>query len=266
MPGLTSILGKRNFYDQNFFSILMFYILLCLVARALYLGIFLARNEFSYSVFSGPLPWVCKALTALFVCKYMLNIVYVAQGKRASHWVRLSILALEISIVVINVAIQSVYCSPDTKHLFIDLNFYAQLTQTIVLITLSWILAAKLSGKMQFGLLKQRRKWVFLLEGFVQVLLVGRLIITVLERMQYKRSLGIVFNLTFIIVLLFTELIPFGFLVYVMSRRFKVYVQAKRNLSGSLKSSEISIEDEHLVYGIDNIDYDKDVKSLLKRG
>ena len=69
------------FYDKYFVSILILYTLLDLIARVVYLGVVFTNeeHEFDYSLFTEDLPWIVKAQTVLFVCKFKAHIFYVAR-------------------------------------------------------------------------------------------------------------------------------------------------------------------------------------------
>ena len=80
---------------------------------------------------------------------------------------------------------------------------------------------------MKFGLLKKRRKWIYLLEVYVQVMLVGRLITAVLQRLFYQNHHNVWFIVTFVSVMVFSEIVPFIYLTHSALRRLKIYKKAR---------------------------------------
>ena len=81
---------------------------------------------------------------------------------------------------------------------------------------------------MTFGMQQERRKWLCMLEMFVQIMLTGRLIINVLQIRNCTG--GVSFIIYYSAYLLLTELLPFGFLVYSMIKRLKVYKKAREHI------------------------------------
>lgn len=77
--GLTSIFGKTKEYKKSVYKTISMWILACLVARMLYLGVSLCKeqNEWLYGEITGQLPVIVKYLTALYVCKYKIHIYYI---------------------------------------------------------------------------------------------------------------------------------------------------------------------------------------------
>ena len=78
-------------------------ILLCLIARALFLAIIFVptRDEFWYALWIDQFPNVFKLLVVVYVCKYKLHIYYLANGQRARPWVHWLIFATEVLCVVL---------------------------------------------------------------------------------------------------------------------------------------------------------------------
>lgn len=87
-----------------------------------------------------------------------------------------------------------------------------------------------MSLKMNFGLLQSRRKWLWTLEFFVQVMLIGRIVYIVIKASKYSMKDHRWFTFCFILFMILTEIAPFAFLVYSMIKRLKVYKRARRVL------------------------------------
>lgn len=99
---------------------------------------------------------------------------------------------------------------------------------------LSLTLTVVLSRKMSFGALQARKKWLYLMEVFIQLIIAGRCVILALTNTFIQPNAWVAIFSTYLFV---TELVPFIYLVFSMVQRLKVYKRGKRLLQ--LKGSSV---------------------------
>ena len=126
---------------------------------------------------TGELPTIFKVLSVLYICKFKLNTYYVTKFRKAEPWVCWVVFILEVLAVAIPVSLHAVNCTAMSQKAFMWYSIGSSGLYTVALMVLSAITFHKLMGKLTFGLQKEKRKWLCFLEVFVQIMLVGRLII-----------------------------------------------------------------------------------------
>ena len=112
---------------------------------------------------------------------------------------------------------------------------------------------------MTFGLQADRKKWLILLEVFVQVMLIGRFIVASFEVGDKTETTSFIVICS--ILLLLTELLPFAFLVRIMVNRLTVLNKSLKpadSFPPMDKSSSIETDDSLLDFGIDDITYNSE--------
>ena len=123
----------------------------------------------------------------------------------------------------------------------------------------SLITSKMLMNKMTFGLQADRKKWLILLEVFVQVMLIGRFIVASFEVGDKTETTSFIVICS--ILLLLTELLPFAFLVRIMVNRLSVLNKSLKpadSIPPMDKSSSIETDDSLLDFGIDDITYNSE--------
>ena len=78
-----------------------------------------------------------------------------------------------------------------------------------------------LKSKMTFGELAKRKKWLYMLEGFVQLILVGRMLVITFEVSVWENETAAI--VIIVVYLLITELIPCGIIAVNIGKRVRVY-------------------------------------------
>ena len=159
----------------------------------------------------------------------------------------------------------------------------------ISLMILSLWLTFILAKRLNFGGLKSKRLQLYVLEIFVQIMLVGRIMILSSQNALNTASDSL-YAIVFCSYLIFTELVPCIYVCYSMFKRLKVYQEAKRLLAqncpsfsaatsahtsssaGSARQMSMEgagaggvgrVSEKFADQMIDNIDYAEDVETLL---
>lgn len=107
MIGLGSVFRSHSSREQSFFLVIMVFILLFLMSRIPFFAIvFVAEDDqFRYAVLTEQFPIIFKQLTVIYICKYKLNIYYVASFQRAKPWIMWAMYALTLIAILVPISI-----------------------------------------------------------------------------------------------------------------------------------------------------------------
>ena len=147
----------------------MILILMCLVSRAVFLGVVFVPDgdTFAYNMLTCNIPSIFKLLTIVSVCKYKINTYYVAICKKARARVRWSLLALQFIIIGVQAAIIVCYCTSIKDATWLLVETVPQMIIDAFLIFFSLALTLILGRELSFGVLTERKKWLYLMEAFI---------------------------------------------------------------------------------------------------
>ena len=160
-------------------------------------------------------------MTVLYICQFKIHTYYVARQLKAP--VKLTWLFLSVSIFTCSApgALSISTCSSIDLETFRITQLTIQYCLSISLIALSAWTFFLLKSKMTFGVLAKRKKWLYMLEGFVQLILVGRMLVITFEVSVWENDTAAI-----VIIVVFplqTELIPCGIIAVNIGKRVRVY-------------------------------------------
>ncbi len=144
---------------------------------------------------------------------------------------RPSILLFEIFAVLQAISVNVMSCSPVSQFDFEMYYIITSVVFTLIIMVFSAIMMKKLSGMMTFGFLKRRIRWLWYLEIFIQIMLVGRLVILSIKYIEST----LVYTVTFCIILVVTELVPFTFIVINIVQRLLMYRKTQQMQAATSK-------------------------------
>ena len=166
-----------------------------------------------------------KMLTVIYFCKYKLNTYYVATEQRGSNCVSCAFFITEITLVLTSIAITTAYCFE--PHLWIQIVLMPQLFVNFLLMTFSLYLCHLLAKQMEFGTMIKVKKWLYLMEFFIQFCMIGHLAILILKYFHITQT---AWTIVFTLQMVLTEIIPFAYLVLGMFYRLKIYQKKESTL------------------------------------
>lgn len=185
-----------------------------------------------YGEWTGQLPIIAKYITALYVCKYKIHVYYIKKQRKSPAWVRPAILVAEILAILLPTSIQIVNCLAGSPTLVAIYMITVSLGISLSIMIFSAFMMVKIVRMLNYGIYREKRKWLYILEVFLQLMLIGRIVLLISSHILKLApvSMKVVVSL----VLLCTELIPFALIVWNMIIRLKVYNKARRVLSQSI--------------------------------
>jgi len=201
----------------------MVLILFCMLARLAFLGIVFTENQtkqFKYGEWTGELPVIFKFALGLYVCKYKVHVYYATKQQKAPLWVRPTILCFEILAVVLPASIPIVACSDLSQTAYIAYVLSIQMFFSVGIMGFSLALTYPLSRLLEFGYYNKIRKWLCILELFIQMMLFGRILMLLSAYLLQENP--VMFQVCFTFILIFTEILPFVCLVVDMIKRLRV--------------------------------------------
>ena len=149
----------------------------------------------------------------------------------------------EIALVVSSIALATAYCLNPREYK--QLVLAPQLVVNFVLMTFSLYLCGLLAKQMAFGTMIKVKKWLYLMEFFIQFMMIGHLAILILKNFYIR---GTVWTIVFSLQMVLTEIIPFAYLVFGMFYRLKIYQkkESKMYVSGKEKNMKESMDESNV--------------------
>ena len=102
-----------------------------------------------------------------------------------------------------------------------------QLFVNFLLMTFSLYLCHLLAKQMEFGTMIKVKKWLYLMEFFIQFCMIGHLAILILKYFHITQT---AWTIVFTLQMVLTEIIPFAYLVLGMFYRLKIYQKKESTL------------------------------------
>ena len=231
-PGMNGLCGGPSFYERSFFPCVVLLIMMCLIARVIYLSSTFVQNtnvKAMYSNLSSILPVSIKYVLVLYVCRFKLNLIYLAEQRKAPEWVRPLIFAIELTTLTVTALIPfgDIYLN-HSKYFLVPATII-QFLICIIIMVISVFFMAKIIKIMYYGKFMKLRKWLLVIEVQLQLILWGHMVVLLFNEIN-DAQIKIICFLTYMFL---TELLPFVLISINMVHRIIVFCRAQ-SLSQSI--------------------------------